>query len=234
MRAGRLVSVLLAGSAALPATAAAGPRVDFEMRFSKPVPGVSTGVDVRLFYRKPGHPKAKPTPVREERFTFPLGMTSDPASVDACKASDLELMLEGGSACPLGSWIGAGHGDTIMTGPPSKGETPLALDAYADGNVVKLVTQPQGVPVHFVAHAIAHGRVTTVRIPRSPGGLPDGESTLRRVHNVFPPHSRGGHAFVRTPPRCPRSRVWRFEGRFTFSDGVVETDVYRMPCRRRP
>jgi hypothetical protein len=55
---------------------------------------------------------------------------------------------------------------------------------------------------------------------------------LRRVHNVFPARSRGGDVYTRTPPTCPRSRVWTFRARFTFADGVVERDVYRMPCRR--
>ena len=140
-------------------------------------------------------------------------------------------MLEGPSACRA-SWVGAGHGDTIMTGMPGPSETPLELEGLQNGFEVKLVARPAGSPIWFVAHAITRGRVTTVNIPRSPDGPPDFESPLRRINNVFPARSRDGLLYARTPPRCPRSRVWTFRARFTFADGVVERDTYRMRCRR--
>jgi hypothetical protein len=55
---------------------------------------------------------------------------------------------------------------------------------------------------------------------------------VRRVHNVFPARSAGRRAFVRTPRKCPRSGRWTFRARFTFADGAVERDVYRMRCKR--
>ena len=73
----------------------------------------------------------------------------------------------------------------------------------------------------------------TVDVPSSPGGPPDGESAVRRVHNVFPARSAGGRALVRTPRRCPNSGHWTFRGRFTFADGAVERDVTGMRCKRR-
>jgi hypothetical protein len=230
MRAGLLLAVLVAATAALPAIAHAGPRVDFKMTYTSRDVRRSTGVDVWLLYKRPGHPEAKPVPVREERFTFPAGTTFD-AVVPRCTASDLELVLAGPSACPA-SWVGAGHGDTIMTGFPGEDETPVRVEALLDGSELKLVTRPKGFPIWFVAHGKTRGRVTTVTIPRSPGGPPDGESALRRVHNVFPARSRDGHAFTRTPPACPRSHRWTFRASFAFSDGVVEHDAYRMRCRR--
>jgi hypothetical protein len=117
-----------------------------------------------------------------------------------------------------------------MTGFPGQGETPLSVDGFLDGPDLKLITQAKGFPVRFIAHAITHGRVTTVAVPRAPGGPPDGESALRRVHNVFPARTRGSHIYTRTPPSCPPSGAWKFEGRFKFADGAVEHDVYRMRC----
>lgn len=231
MRAGGVASVLIAAGVVPPAAAHAGPRVDYKMMFTSSEPGESTGIDVRLLYKRPGHPKAKPVPVREERFTFPAGTTFGYGVVPPCTASDAELMIRGPSACPA-SWTGAGHGDTIMTGLPGPSETPFQVEGVEDGFDLKLVSRPAGFPIWFVAHAIAHGRVVTVKIPRSPGGPPDGESALRRVHNVFPARSRNGQDHARTPPRCPRSRRWTFRARFTFADGAVEHDTYRMRCRR--
>jgi hypothetical protein len=72
----------------------------------------------------------------------------------------------------------------------------------------------------------------TVDVPSTPGGPPDGESALRRIHHVFPPRSAGKRALMRTPRKCPRSRHWTFRSRFTFADGAVEREVYRMRCKK--
>src|SRR5437764_524249 len=76
------------------------------------------------------------------------------------------------------------------------------------------------------------GTAVTVEVPRNPGGPPDGETALRRIHHVFPARSAGKRAYMRTPRKCPRSHVWTFRAKFTFSDGAVERDVYRMRCKR--
>src|SRR5919202_5141896 len=212
MRAGVVLGILIAANAAFPAVAQGGPRADYRMTFTSRNPGASAGVDVRLLYKRPSHPEAKPVPVRHEMFTFPVG-TKFGSAVPPCTASDLELMLRGSSACPS-SWVGAGYGDTIMTGFPGQGETPLDVEVLVDGDEIKVVSRPTGFPIWFVAHGTTRGRVTTVTIPRSPGGPPDGESALRRVHNVFPARSRDGRAFTRTPPACPRSHRWTFRARF--------------------
>jgi hypothetical protein len=232
MRTGAVTCIAAAATAALAPLAHAGRRVDYGMSFSSRDPGQSAGLDVRLLYKRPGHPNAKPVPVREERFTFPAGTWFDPAIVPPCMASDTELMVEGPSACPA-SWVGAGYGDTIMTGFPGPSETPIDVQAVQDGFDVKVLTRPMGFKTWFVTHAITRGRVTTVTIQRSPGGPPDGQSALRRAHNVFPARSRNRHVFARTPPGCPRTGVWTFRARFRFDDGVVERDTTRMRCRRR-
>jgi hypothetical protein len=38
--------------------------------------------------------------------------------------------------------------------------------------------------IRFVTRARRGGHVVTVEVPRTPGGPPDGESALRRVHNL--------------------------------------------------
>lgn len=232
MRGGLIAACVAVAAACLAPAAQAGPRIDYRMAFTSHDPGHSTGLDVRFFYKNPHDPKAKPIPVRQEQVTFPAGTRFDFAVVPRCTATDLEFQLEGTSACPA-SWAGSGHGDTVMSGFPGQGEMPLSVNGYLNApNEMKLVSQSQGFPVRFMAHAFTHGRVTTVDIPRAPGGPPDGESALRRVHNVFPAHSRNGHVYMRTPPRCPSSRHWTFRGKFTFADGFVEHETYRMRCRR--
>lgn len=223
--------VAVAGAMLAPA-ASAGSRLDYWMEFTSHDPGHSTGLDVRFLYKHPDDPRAKPIPVRQEQVTFPAGTRFDFAVVPPCRATDAEFQAEGSSACPE-SWVMSGHGDTVMSGFPGQGEMPLTVDGYLNTpNEMKAVSQAEGFPLRFVGHAFTRGRVTTVDIPRAPGGPPDGESALRRVHNVFPARSRNGHVYMRTPPTCPRSRVWTFTGRFTFADGFVARTTHRMRCRR--
>jgi hypothetical protein len=216
--------------AALAPAAHAGDRVDYAQMFTTSVPGASTGTDTQILYKNPNDPAAKPIPVRREVFTFPSGTSYDETVVPDCTASDAELMLLGPDACPSESYMGGSIGDTTMAGFDN---TEQAADVFGwdqGGDLVLLGGSHDIQPIRFVAHARRVGQVVTVEVPRTPGGPPDGESALRRVHHVFPARSLGTRAYTRTPTRCPRSGYWIFRGEFTFADGVVERDVYRMPC----
>lgn len=227
---------VVAAAAALPAAAHAGPRFDYRQVFTTNVPGKSTGIDTQILYKHPEDPNAKPPAVRQEVFTFPIGTTFDDSVVPDCTVSDLEFQLAGDSLCPEGSWVGSGHENTSMTGFPGAGETPIVNDAYDQGDGrFRIRGGPEQYPgLRFVAHGRRVGRVSTVDIPATPGGPPDGQNALRRVHNIFPARSVGRRAYVRTPRKCPKSGVWTFKARLTFSDGGVERNVHRMPCRRKP
>jgi hypothetical protein len=220
----------IACAALAPATARAGPRADFEQTFSTPVPGASAGTDTRILYKNPTDPNAKPIPVREEVFTFPAGTTFDNSVVPYCTVPDAELELLGPSGCPADTWVGGGDGDTSMSGFPGAGETPVQVAGFNAEDGVRLVGGSKPLGPWFPTRAIRQGRVVTVQVPQAPGGPPDGQTALRRIHHVFPARSAGGHAYVRTPPTCPPSGHWTFEARFTFADNVVEDDTYEMPC----
>ena len=230
MRGRGIVGLLAAGAvAALPAVAQAGPRADYQQMFTTPVPGASTGTDTQILYKHPDDPAAKPIPVRQEVFTFPEGTEFDPSAVPACTASEVELQLLGERACPPESWIGGSQGGTLMTGFGSD-ETPMQIDVWNDGSSILILGGAKDFPLRFATRGKREGRVVTVAVPRSPGGPPDGESAIRRVHNVFAPRSSGDRAYMRTPPVCPPSGVWTFHARFTFADGAVEENSYDMPC----
>jgi hypothetical protein len=114
------------------------------------------------------------------------------------------------------------------------GETPFSANAFDSGsNTFRVLGQAEGFPLRFVAHGRREGRTTTVDIPETPGGPPDGRNALRRVRNIFPARSRGKRALVRTPSKCPSTGVWTFKGRLTYADGGVDRVVHRMPCRRK-
>jgi hypothetical protein len=233
VRTGAIFAVVAAAAAVVAPGAHAGARADYKQMFTTSVPGTSTGTDTQILYKNPSDPNAKPIPVRREVFTFPAGTTYDESVVPDCNASDAQIMLLGKSACPPDSWMGGGLGDTTMSGFPGAGETAIDVDGWDDAGVMVLFGRDHASGIGFVTRARREGQVVTVDVPRTPGGPPDGESALRRVHNVFAARSLGSRAYTRTPPTCPRSRVWTFRAQLTFADGVVEQDVYRMPCMRR-
>ena len=127
------LALMVAGAAALPASAQAGARADYEHRFTTRSPGASTGIDTRIVYKHPDDSEAKPIPVRKEVFRFPKGTRFNGVIVPNCTASDLELQLFGEAACPPESHVGKGHDGTFMTGFPGAGETPMDLDMFDDG-----------------------------------------------------------------------------------------------------
>lgn len=224
---------MVAAAAALPAAAHAGPRADYRQQFTTSQPGASTGIDTRILYKHPDDPNRKPIPIRQEIFTFPVGTRFDHTVVSDCTVSDLELRLVGESACPDETWIGGGNGNTSMTGFPGSGETPILVNAFDyGGGRFRVLGEAEGFPLRFIAHGRREGRTNTVEIPQTPGGPPDFEGALRRIHNVFPPRSLGSRAFLRTPRKCPSTGVWTFKVRMTFADGGVERNVHRMPCLR--
>lgn len=154
--------------------------------------------------------------------------------VPDCTVSDEQLRAEGPSACPPESLVGQGHDNKSMTGFPGAGETPFSAHAfdYGDGRF-RVLGQAEGFPLRFVAHGRRVGRTTTVEIPQTPGGPPDGQNALRRIRNIFPARQVGGRAYVRTPTKCPSSGYWTFKARLTFADGGVERNAHRMPCKRK-
>lgn len=218
-------------TAAFAPNAYAGARADYKQMFTTPVPGASTGTDTQILYKNPNDPNAKPIPVRQEVFTFPDGTTYDGSVVPDCNASDLEIMLFAEDACPADSWVGGGIGDTTMSGFDDQ-ERALDLDAWDQGDEVVLYGRDHETGIGAITHVTQDGQTFTVNLKPSPGGPPDGETAIRRVHNVFPARSAGSRAYIRTPRTCPRSGVWTFTARLTFADGVVEHDRYDMPCQR--
>lgn len=227
-----LAAMAAVTAAAFPAAAHAGTRFDYKQVFTTNVPGKSTGIDTTILYKHPDDPDRKPIPLTLEVFTFPIGTTFDPSVVPVCTASDLELRLVGPSACPPETLVGQGHGNTSMTG--FGGETPFSANAFNSGDGrFRVLGQAEGFPLRFIAQGKREGRTSTVEIPETPGGPPDGRNALRRVHNIFPPRSVGGRAAMRTPRTCPSTGVWTFKARLTFADGGVERNVYRMPCKRK-
>ena len=186
-------------AAVLPAAAHAGTRFDYKQVFTTDRPGRSTGIDTTILYKHPNDPNAKPIPIRQEVFTFPVGTRFDDSVVPDCTASELELRMQGEAACPKESWVGGGNGNTTMTGFPGSGETPVNNPAFDYGNgSFRIVGSAEGFPARFVAHGHREGRTSTVDIPQTPAARPTARARCAAcTTSSRPARSAGG-------PTCAR------------------------------
>ena len=213
------------------ATASTGEtRQSAKALFTEKRAGSSTGMELSIDYVNPADPAAKPPAVRVVELTLARGAIIDTGAVPSCAAGDLELMLFGPSGCTE-SIVGGGslRLDTGMPQPVRSLENEVTL-LNAAGDLVFLFRNRQ-TGVRLASHSpITDGRTITSRAPFLPGTPPDGAAvdtvaeTIERI---------AGPAYIRTPPRCPRSRRWVNRWTFTYADGVEQTVRSRSRCRRR-
>jgi hypothetical protein len=219
-----------AALAAAPALGAGADRQRFSAHFTAHRPATPTGDVFRLVVRDPSDPSAKPPRVTRIVSIAPHGSVTRPQALPHCSASDAELALLGGSACPSGSLDATGRASFVTGfGAPTD---PLMFDLqdYYDGHGLDVVAAPRGASApHFVSHTTFTGpggeRAVTDFAPL-PGGPPDGHSALQRTTLRAPRHGR----FFTTPRTCPRSGHWTFRVRVTYADGVTQRSSSRSRC----
>src|SRR5204863_4113126 len=74
------------------------------------------------------------------------------------------------------------------------------------------------------------GTVTT-DIPATPGGPPDGQSSVRRIQfDLQSVTGPAGASYLTTPPSCPSSAAWTSLATFTYGDGISQTIQVSTPC----
>jgi hypothetical protein len=77
------------------------------------------------------------------------------------------------------------------------------------------------------------GRTLVAKPPSTPGGPPDGRTSVQRIELSFPAiRSPQGRAFVTTPPSCPSSGAWTSRASYGFADGGHTMLTSLTPCTR--
>lgn len=227
-----IVRLALLTSLILPAAAAAEVRQTASLRFTTPVPGAATGAVLDIEYLDPTGADAKPPVVRRVVTTLAKGARYDTTVPEACEASDAALMLQGAAACPQGSEVGQGSLtlDTGLSGASRYVDADVAFHNRPDELI--FVNTVRGTSARTVLRAPIEGRSTTSEVPMLPGTPPDG-AAIKRVHFEDDVVVRDGRAYITTPPRCPRSRVWTNRVTLTYADGVTQTVRTASPCKRK-
>ena len=225
----------LALLAAAPAAAAPGARQTASFEFTSRVPGTSTGTVAHLEFQNPENPSEKPPAVARMVVDAPAGSVTDTSVPPQCHASDAELYVEGTSACPAGSKIGGGLSvsDTGGGGPFPRYDDATITDFNTQGGVIGF-GQVSSPPIRSVDHTTFSGTTATTNFPVFPGvPPPDPYTPIKSLDISFPPYSRNGRAYTRTPPTCPRSGYWTFKIDFTYRDGVTQSVESHSPCTQR-
>ena len=196
-------------------------------------PGASAGTAMWMRFRDPADADGKPHSVDKVIIRVPKGMRFDTTALPRCTASDAELMIRGEAACPERSVVQRGQ-LVLDTGSPAvvpRLMTFRTVTFNADGGLVS-IGESEDAPVRGVVRSVIRGRTVTVDYADAPGfGGPDSQSAMRTMFSSGPALHRDGRAFLRTPPRCPRSRRWTTRYTFIYHDGERQIERSHARCR---
>lgn len=232
---GALISAL---ALAVAAVAVASPQFtqSFQLKYVQKAPGKSTGVTTVITAEDPGAEGQKPKGARQVVVNFHPGTKIDTSVPGVCKASDEDLQQMGAAACPAKSRLGTGTAEA-RTGIASIDPVNEDITVFnAKKGIIFLLQGDENEQngQTFVLRGRLSGRRLTVNVPKIepvPGvtvSLTDFRLKLRAVQT-----GRGSRqkAFFRTPPTCPRSKVWQTEARFVYEDGTRAARKSATVCR---
>lgn len=225
------LTVTLALLAPQAAQARAHEKLIADLQLTSHTPGTPTGLTLHLVWPDNG-PDGRPKPEAKGVFTLPDGAQIDESAVPTCTASDTELELEGGAACPAGSDLGPGQ-VSLLTGAGAPVD-PLLLDNewYHGPSQIFALFTPHGAPRPILTvNRVKIEGTSFVAQPSLPPGVQPGSKTVpkqsdQEVREIV----NNGHAFVTTPPACPASGEWVSHSSVTYDDGSVDTATSETPC----
>jgi hypothetical protein len=243
VRGRRVVSwlvLLLMGAFVAAALAYDGSRQEASFTLSEQRTGRATAERFLFDYVNPNDPEAKPPAVRRVVTVLPRGARYDASVPGSCTASDAQLMLQGGSACPAESAIGGGV-VTVDSGVPGPGRIVTADVEFfnnatdAEGEFIYLNTV-RGSSARTVIRADVTGRRTITDAGMLPGTPPDGgaidtvDLTVAEISREIDGERRN---YITTPRRCPKRGHWNTRVHFTYADGVTQTVKSASECKRK-
>jgi hypothetical protein len=229
-----LLAAVLALAAAAPLALAQGEGAyqTSSYTLSQKAPGKSASEHFVFDYADPADPAGKPPAVRKVTTILPKGARYDTSVPEACTASDAELTLSGGAACPEGSAIGGGV-ITVDTGAEGPGRFVTAdVEFFNNTNEFIYVNTVRGTTARTIIRAEVTDRLTITEAGMLPGTAPDGGAIDKVDVTVAGVHNERGN-YITTPQRCPRDRTWTARVRFEYDGGISQTVPTDNPCRKR-
>ena len=215
--------------------AAASQKLVADLKLTSHRPATPTGATLHLVWPD-NDAGGRPKPEAKGVFVLPKGARIDETAIPTCTASDEQLKIEGGGACPDGSDLGPGQVsfDTGLGAPVD----PFMLDNewyHGPGQIFGLF-HPHGqqAPTLIVNRVKIVG-ASFVATPSLPPGVPPTRKTVPKQSDqrVYKRVGSTGASFITTPPTCPRSGKWVAHATVTYDDGSVDRAKSVTRCRRR-
>lgn len=221
-----------------PAAAAAQDRQRFSGRFTTSQPAAPTGLSEAIDYANPSDPDGKPHSVQTVVLRLHPGAVIDTTVPEQCQATEADFAERGPAACPPGSRVGSGE-LTIDFGGGNVVE--FVSTFFNDRDQIILYLESTNTPTRITSSSRGSARdgAFTTQVPPLPGQPPpDSFAAIERVRIELDRVTRGGRAYLTTPPACPAGGAWTNTGTFTYRDGVTQTVGSASPCsppdRTRP
>jgi hypothetical protein len=216
-------------------SAAANSKLVADLKLTSHRPGTPTGATLHLVWPDNG-PDGRPKPEAKGVFVLPKGSRIDESAVPTCTASDEQLQVQGGAACPDGSDVGPGR-VSFMTGLGAPVDPFLVDNEWYHGprQIFGLFT-PRDAPAPTLAvNRVKIVGASFVAKPSLPPGFPPDKKTVpkeshQRIHKRV---SSTGASFITTPSKCPRSGKWVSHSTVTYDDGSIDRATSVTRCRRR-
>lgn len=224
----------VAAACTLPAGAAAEP-VDFrygtvDHRYTTTQPNTSTGFSYTGTYHAAGDPAGDPPYMRKMVFYPPPGLRYDTSVPERCTASDIQLQLEGPSACPAGSRLGGGTGRAKFMGE----ESSFQIDVFNNTNEQVMVIHSPLIATVSRGRIAPDGTIEYASPTCYPALVTCPTDTVLQTGSsvTTQPYTRDGRGYTTTPPKCPKAGHWTSSIRFWWADGAEDTVVTKQPCTR--
>jgi hypothetical protein len=226
------VAAMLALALAAGPASAAGPRQSGTFTFTSTAPGTPTGNVLDVDFTNPDDPSLRPYAAAQMVVHVPPGTVTDTTVPPQCHASDPEIYALGFDACPDDTKIGDGHAITDQGNGTTSRTT---LNHFNNQDEVVGIGQNDQIPaIRTIDRTKLEGSRSVSNFPAFPGvPPPDAYTPVKELFIQFPPYVRGGRAYTRTPPACPRAGYWTFVVDFTYRDGVTQSIESHSPCERK-
>lgn len=214
---------VLAGAASPAAYAGSAPLADFDQQFTTTAPGGPTGMTVHVLLHRADDPDAKPSPLRRAVIELPDGLRFDTGSMPQCTASDAELHARGPDACEPESKLSVGK-LVAFTGFAPPADKLVGDDHVFNGpnQIIEVITGEGNDTSPAFDRLTIDGSTLTAHPPKTPGGPPEGESSIRSIDFSIPVRASGGRSLMTTPPDCPTG-TWETVATFEFADGTSQS-----------
>jgi hypothetical protein len=193
--------------------------------YSSTAPGSPSGLDALATFSDPGEPGGKPKELKKIKVVLHPGTRFDTSALPRCRASRLDIQIQGPKACPASTRVGTVRGEGVIS-------TGLRFNTVAHlfnarRQIIVVVTIDGRYSIQF--RDDVRGNRISINL-----AIPNGISLTRFAPHVprhFRKRGERRKAYMRTPPTCPATGVWTTTFAFIYKDASAQDFTATTPCK---